>query len=460
MCSNDDIRGRAGTGSVLSLSAIGKQDTFLTSDDPKDSFFNYENIQHSNFAMFERVTTIDTTNSPNWPFGHELVFKFKPTEMSDLLSNMYLRCNMPRLKDIEGKDGSYCDQIGRAIIKKIKFRVDEFDIETIENDWPIIKDELFMTQEEKNASKYLVNAGQDVNGLPTSGLDKRGGPFTLYIPLNLFFCRKHSTSDTDNTLMLDKYYKPYFPLCAITKQEIQVTIEFNPVTFFALTDKECTLPFVDIITQEITISDQERNFLQQQQFETAFEVVKRNPVIDVSGSERDFKSFLVPQIPVKSVFWFVRKAEYENTGNYENYLNRYNYGTSADSNVYLQQFSPIISDARLFLNGDQVTGFAEDAQNRTKHDAPNFHKFVQSQKSYLSSPVRNIYTHSFALKPKEPAPTGALDFSTMESSRSFIQCSFMDNVSVDDNFKFHIYFVGYQVLKFGNGFLGIKYSTS
>ena len=200
--------------------------------------------------------------------------------------------------------------------------------------------------------------------------------------------------------------------------------------------------------------------MQQHQFETAFEVVKRNPVIDVNGLERDFKSFLVPQIPVKSVFWFMRKAEYENTGSYENYLNRYNYGTSADSNVYLQQFSSIISDAQLFLNGEQVSGFAEDAQNRTKYDAPNFHKFLQSQKSYLSSPVRNIYTHSFALKPKEPAPTGALDFSTMESSRSFIQCSFMDDVSVNDNFKFHIYFIGYQVLKFGNGFLGVKYSAS
>lgn len=459
MC-DEDIRGRAGTGSVLSLSAIGRQDTFLTSNDMQESFFNYENIQHSDFAMFERVTTVNTPRSPNWPFGQEVVFTFKPTEMSDLLTNMYLRCEMPQLADVEGKDGSYCDQVGRAIIRKITFRVDEYVIETVENDWSIIKDELFLTQEEKNANKYLVNSGYDVNGLPASGLQNRGGPFVLYIPLNLFFCRKHNTSDTDNTLMLDKYYKPYFPLCAITKQEIKLTIEFNPVAFFALTDKECTLPYVDIVTQEITISDQERHFLQQHQFQTAFEVVKRNPVIDVSGSEREFKSFLTPQIPVKSIFWFVRRSEYEDTGAYVNYLNRYNYGLSADSNVYLQQFNPIISDARLFLNGEQVAGFAEDAQNRTKYDAPNFHKFVQAQKSYLSSPLRNIYTHSFALKPKEPAPTGALDFSTMESSRSFIQCSFMDDVTPDDNFKFHIYFIGYQVLKFGNGFLGVKYATS
>ena len=39
-------RGTAGTGAVLSLSAIGKQDNYLTSEDPQNSFFNPKYIKH------------------------------------------------------------------------------------------------------------------------------------------------------------------------------------------------------------------------------------------------------------------------------------------------------------------------------------------------------------------------------------------------------------------------------
>jgi len=472
-------RGKAGTGSVLSLDAIGKQDTFLTSNNNQDSFFKYENIRHSDFAMFERVTTVQNNGSDFWPFGQSVTVTYKPTQMSDLLANIFLVMTLPGLRNVSSDDTFYTDQIGRAIIDKIEFRVDEFILETLENDWNIIHDELYLSEEEKKAIKNLINGGKDnIPGLSSEISEK---PIPIILPLKLFFSRKHDTQST----LLEKYYKPYFPLCAITKQEIKLTITFKPYTFFSIwTDFEnkLTLDFLDVVTQEIQVSDQERHFLQQHPFEVVYETVKRNPVVDVNGSEKEFKSFLVPGIPVKSIHWFVRRNVYELSSdstdkpNRCNILNRFNFSlsenlsdrnnleidfiTSAKSNIYLEQYNPIISDAKIFLNGEQILGFVENANDRTKNDTSNFHKLVQSQKSYLSTPIRNIYTYTFALNPKEPSPTGALDFSSIESQKSFIQCSFMENISESDNFDFYIFFTGYNVIKFANGFLAPKYAIS
>ena len=453
-------RGKAGTGSVLSLDAIGKQDTFLTSNNNQDSFFKYENIRHSDFAMFERVRTVQSEKTKYWPFGRSITVKYKPTEMSDLLANMYLIITLPQLQG-ETVNAFYTDKIGRAIIERIEFRVDEFVLETVDSDWNIIHDELYATIEEKKGLKNIINGGRDYLPDVTYANSK---PIPLIIPLNLFFSRKHAFEST----LVEKDYKPYFPLCSITKQEIKVTITFRPYNFFAVwksdTDADSlTVDFFDVVTQEITLSDQERHFLQQHPFEVVYETVKRNPIIDVNGSEREFKSFLVPGIPVKSIHWFLRKSRFEllsedmsNTSNKENIQHRYLF--SEDMADYENETkNPIISDAKIYLNGDQILGFVEDIQNRTKTDSHNFYKFLQSQKNNLSTPKKNIYTFSFALNPKESSPTGALDFSTIESEKSFIQCSFMDTVSTSDDFTFYIFFTGYQVVNFANGFLAPKY---
>ena len=54
------------TGSIVSLNAIGKQDTYLIDKDPHKSFFKYDLKQHSNFIKFHRNTKVskpDDTNS-------------------------------------------------------------------------------------------------------------------------------------------------------------------------------------------------------------------------------------------------------------------------------------------------------------------------------------------------------------------------------------------------------------
>ena len=48
-----------GEAAKISLKAIGKQDTYLLSKDPEDSFFNYTKpTQHSEFRKYHRVRNV------------------------------------------------------------------------------------------------------------------------------------------------------------------------------------------------------------------------------------------------------------------------------------------------------------------------------------------------------------------------------------------------------------------
>ena len=437
-----------GTGSLLSLDAVGKQDTYLTSNISCDSAFNYKNIRHSNFSVVNRVYTAENPgpNSINWPFNNEITFTMIPTGMGDLLSNMYFKCDLPV--------GTYTDQIGRALIDTVSFRVDNLVIETLENDWGIIHDEIFLTTEEKDANKYKVNGGADYgNGPPLAS------SLSVYVPLNFFFSRTYASSDKSTP---DTRFKPYFPLCSILKQKIQLTIKFNPITFFT-TAATLSLDSFQIINEEITISSEERFFLQNVKQELVTEIVKRNSVQQFSFSPTTLstKCFLFPNIPVKAIFWFFRNVVYEDKTSNAYYLQRYNYSDSltTDTVANNQQFYPLLSDAKLYLNSNPMLGIIQNEAQTSIHSSKYF-KHVQTMQHDLSSPIRNIYTFAFALKPKQATPSGVLDFSALDSSKSFFDISlFRTATSSSSQFNVYAFFLGYQMLMFENGSVSLKYAT-
>ena len=127
-----------------------------------------------------------------------------------------------------------------------------------------------------------------------------------------------------------------------------------------------------------------------------------------------------------------------------------------------QKLYPVMSDASLFINGQSTLGFLETTSSNSIHTA-NYYKYIQTLSHKLSSPVRNIYTYSFALNPKDPSPTGSLNFSTVESSKSFIRASIINIPRFESDqtrtFNMNLYFLGYQTLVFENGFMSLKYAT-
>lgn len=417
----------AGSAAVMSLHAVGKQDTYF---DGKDSIFDFSQRRHSNFTKFQRCTKIKkpaTTASTQWPFGETIQVVLNPQQMGDLLCNMFLKCTLPTNFVESGGSFDYAADVGKALIKTIEFRVDEFELETLYTDWAVIYDELYMTDEEKDAARFLDNNGQPSG---TMASDSNTGDIKLFVPLHFFFGRRHSTQDFDDKLLNDGYFKPYFPLCAIHKQKIFLNITFNDKTFFANPPDAVSmeLPQFEIVTEEITLTPLERSYIINNRQIITTELMRRQSPLDIDSFFVEAKNNLIPNIPVKTLHWFFRRDEFENDpieiANRFNFGNYYD-GATTTSNIYLQAENPIMSDAQLFINGTQNLGFME-AEARNSTSTANYFKHQVPFKVGLSAPLRNIYTYSFSLKPKDPLPTGALDFSQLNSDKTFLLASLLE----------------------------------
>lgn len=420
----------ASSGAILSLDAIGKQETFLTSKDSNQSYFNYKTHRHSHFSLYQSVHSVyrpAVGAGENWPFNQSIQFTLDPKTMGDMLANMYIRINLPPLEDgINYK--RYTDNVGFHLIKKITFRVDENEVENIYGDWIVMYNELFNTLPRKRAMQSLMNS--------TS---------SIIIPIPLFFSHSYGLSDSDNKLMDNDYFKNYFPLCAIHKQKIFMTVEFNKLSFFSDTNGSCNLGKFDCITEEIILTPEEKNFLTGQQMSLTYNTIRRQPILDVASGTEVIKSTLVSDTVVRSLFWFFRRSDFENEDDKLQIDNRFNFSNSETD----QEVNPIMSNMNIFINGVNSPGPSVDPE-RTSLYARHFYKYIQSG---LFPPDKDIFSYTFSLKPHDPYPTGELDFRKVSSERAFLQGVLHKNAT--SAYKFHSYYTGYVSLNFNDGFMSL-----
>jgi hypothetical protein len=444
-----------GEAAKISLKAIGKQDTHLLSKDPDESLFNYTTDRnHSDFRKYHRNKNVVKPGNAeaSWPFNKTIKVEFHPRNMGDLLSNMYLSITMPAITD-----GNYADQLGRHILKSVTMYVDDIEVEKIYDDWGILYDELYLEVSEKVANRFLINRNLGFDDAPTSASVARYDS-DLVIPLHFFFSRKYASDEYSS----NKPNRPYFPVCAIHKQKIEFEFDFHQQTFFTDTTDTVTLPSFNIVTEEITVSPEERNFFASQRQTLITDLVRKHPVI-VSDLNRDvIKNNLVPNIPVKCIHWFLRNTKFEDeteaigdpvpiTDGERLYQNRFNFSSSLDFFGENTFFYPLMSEASFYINGNKLP-------NLTKTDHTYYKYLIPFQKR-LARPIRNVYTYSFSLNPVNVEPSGNLDFSQIQSEKTNIEVK-LDTSIIDittETFSLHMYYTGYQTFVFQNGFMSLAY---
>jgi len=292
------------SGAGVSLNAIGKQESYIYSDNVDESIFNYDLKRHSNFTKFHRTTIVNKSpTSPTWPFNERIKVTFNPQNMGDLLSNMYVLIKLPGLTTGQ----NYADQVGRHLIKSVTMRVDEIEVEKIYDDWMVIHDELYLEVSEKVANRFNLNRMLGFDTATSNGayaaLDSE-----VIIPLPFFFSRKYSSDEYPT----NEPNRPFFPLCAIHKQKIEFEFEFHTQTFFTSAPTTIILDNFKIVTEEFTIDPDERIYLKNQPYTMITDVVKRHPTSQTTAGVDSIRTNLVPNNRVKSLHWFLRNTEFEN----------------------------------------------------------------------------------------------------------------------------------------------------
>ena len=445
-----------GEAAKISLKALGKQDTYLLSKDPEESFFNYTvDKRHSDFRKYHRSkNVVNPGNVTNWPFGQTIKVQFNPRNMGDLLSNMYLSLTLPGLNVNE----NYADQVGRHILKSITMYVDDLEVEKIHDDWGIIYDELYLEMSEKVANRFLVNRNLGYDDSTLSAYESTARyDADVIIPLHFFFSRKYSSDEYSS----NQPNRPFFPVCSVYKQKIEFELEFHKQTFFTNTTKTLELQSFNLITEEITISPQERIYMMKERQLLITDIVKKHPSIVTVNNEKIIKNNLVPNIPVKCIHWFLRNTIFENEdiikedGEIDDdkfYIhNRYNFSSNVNFSETYTFYAPVMKNATFFINGNKLP-------NVTKTDHTYYKYLIPFQKR-LSRPIRNIYTYSFSMNPVNVEPSGSVDFSQIQSEKTNIEIE-LDTEKIDissDTFTLHMYYTGYQTFVFSNGFMSLAY---
>ena len=175
------------------------------------------------------------------------------------MTDLVIRVQLPELLDARWRLSTYCKDIAWSLLDNVNIRIDELDIETIYGDSMMIYYNLYADTSERRALKAGV------------GGDGTGGPQTVYLILPTFFNHKNP-----------------FPLCAIHKQKIRMSMSFNPPSAFSDTTDVISIPHIDVIMTVADLTLQERQMLISKDIERVFTLAIRQPcLLYTSPSPRD-----------------------------------------------------------------------------------------------------------------------------------------------------------------------------
>jgi hypothetical protein len=184
-------------GGLIQLVAYGSQDMYLTGN-PQITFFKVVYRRHTNFAI-ESIKTIFNGSSN---FGEEVNATI--ARSGDLIYRMYLQCKLPSInlstglvKSTSATTGTmrafrWLNWIGHAIIDHIELSIGGQRIDTHTGEWLHIWNELSQNSEHGPAYAEMVGNVPRLTQIQSSNdpaIDVNTEPYTLYIPLQFWFCR-------------------------------------------------------------------------------------------------------------------------------------------------------------------------------------------------------------------------------------------------------------------------------
>jgi hypothetical protein len=344
---------------------------------------------------------------------------------------MYLKCSLPALST----GNSYCELIGRALIKKVEFILDGTVIESITDDWFIIRDQIFQDADEKLGLYNAVSAG-NVEGVNVPAISQ----VDLIVPLNFFFCHPSN-----------RRKRPYLPVCALSRSSIAVRFTFNEQPWITGAPELIDLINPNLMIEEVLLTPEERVEYTDKPLSFRVPKVVREATQTVSKATAVIN--LTASYDVSMIIWFIRNKKYE-SGSPIYYSSRYTYGYTTK---YISEAIPTtffngvelnyidtIDYATIYINNKNVLSGFEDGP---------FYTVKQPIDHGLSVPTKSLYMYCFSDYPSQGNSTGAVDFSKLNSRTTHLDLKFLDQYIYDitTDYNLNLYYYGYVTMNIANG---------
>ena len=199
---------------LLELVAHGIQDIYLIGN-PQITFFKSIYKRHTNFSMEAFQLSYDA--KPN--FNSKTTFNI--THYADLMHTMILEVDLPQItasytydpavgvpSDYEKGMGtiSWINNTGHGIINYLDLLIGKQLIDRQYGEWMEIWTQLTQSEAKKRGLDLMLNRNANLVVQP--------GPFTLYIPMQFWFCRNIGLS---------------LPLTALQYHPVDLEVNFRPL---------------------------------------------------------------------------------------------------------------------------------------------------------------------------------------------------------------------------------------
>jgi len=456
-------------GGLIQLVAYGAQNAYLTGT-PDMTFFKSVFRRHTNFSIESIKQTIDGDSSYS-----EFEVSTIVSRSGDLLSNVWVEANLPSIQGVNEtfKEAitytSWCNNTGCAFIKECSIDIGGNQMDKQDSVWMDINNEL---NERDKLVRLMINKHGSFPIVNTAGPENRQVPILhLMIPLNFWFCKNTGVA---------------LPLIALQYHEVKLNFTFRALENLIVSSHETraaidTAPDINVWCDYIFLDEEERKRFAQSKHSYLIEQVQLNvEEIEVNSQNQDIDLFFTH--PVKELIWvftdFGRNTEVNSSQH------------PANPGI----FSPPLLDptgTTIKIDGDGVDGGGNDyfnysaSYNNTvinglesgsfmgnSNAMENFgtmclkmnghNRFEKRNASYFGKvqpylakheiPEKHIYCYSFSLNPREYQPSGACNFSRLDT----VQMEF-SSLGTKQR-KIRVYAVSYNILQIVGGMAGLAFA--
>ena len=343
----------------INLAVTGIQDQWLTGE-PEFSYFLVNFKRHTKFSIEATETPFD--GEPNFDTSLECRI---PANKGDLIRSMMLKFTLPQPTGTvsSGKDVRYNKSVGSRIIEYADLRIGGQTIERITGDYIYMYNQIHNNHDDTDQTLYFLSGHGN------------------YIPVSY---------DWDYSVMLPFYFFRHpslaLPVCAITKQLVEVEIKFRKLEDITVTyttssgaiedppsDVSSSIKKVSLITDFFYITENEKNFLLSRPIEYVITQIQLSQ-FKMKPGETKKSGMLNFKNPVKEMFFL-----------------------AISDDVF--KYNPIKNVTMKFNNNTII-----DADNLML-------SYEQPLKYYTGTTENNFGVYSFSIKPETYYPTGQVNMS-------------------------------------------------
>ena len=408
----------------IRLAVTGVQDQWLTGE-PQFTYFIMNYKRHTKFATenVENPFVVKDQQGRSPEFGNSIIARI-PNDMGDLLRSVELKVTLDPLLH----SNVYNTSIGTRIIDHADLIIGGQIIERLTGEYIYMYDQIHNNVDDTSQTLYFMTGHNN-----TLGFSK---PYTFYVNLPFFFFRHPSLS---------------IPVCAITKQLVEIRIKFNPIDYkisyeydsdtSTLTPtKDGNISSASLLVDFYYITDDEKNYLRTRPVEYLITQLQR-ATIPFRPNEHKRSVMTDFKHPVKEMY-FVASLQEKN--GIETII-------TTDNSLFRSDEMNIRSDVRFIKN----VSYEFNGTPIFNHERLQL-AYQQSLDHHTGcpSPAYEFYTYSFALNPEVYYPTGQVNMSRIRHQKLDVE---MEETGQNNDIHVNVYAVNYNVLHVESGLAGLKF---